>query len=178
MLELENALDNLIMICCFLYSNIPVILRNNRLLVSEVTRATENEVATRVSDLHLFTKTVHVATNLLEICGGNVDNRGEVQAGNLNILHVCIEELQIEIGDTRIFRVFHANTEFIRLVLRQIESESVIVGHGLNELEKVDHVDAEDKTLGAIEGLKAVGLELQIDEHRMRVINRHDFDAG
>ena len=85
-----------------------------------------------------------------------MDNIGEVEIGDLDLIHIRVKELQEVIGHCRFLRVLHANSELVRVGRGQIESQIVVVAHRLDELEEVDHIHAENMLGGAIEVLKTV----------------------
>ena len=107
----------------------------------------------------------------------HVNDAGEIQAGNVDILHISVKQLQKEIGHLGLFRILHANTELIGVIGRQIECHAVIITHGLDELEEVDHVHTEHMLDGAVEILKTICMEPQIDQHRMSLIYSDDFHS-
>jgi len=87
-----------------------------------------------------------------------VDDAREIQRGDLDVLHVSVEQLQVIVGHSGLLRVLHANSELVRIGRREIEREAVIVTHSLDELEQVDHIDSEDMLHGAEVVLKAIGV--------------------
>jgi len=87
-----------------------------------------------------------------------VDNAREIQRGDLDVLHVSVEQLQVIVGDSGLLRVLHANSELVRIRRREIECQTVIVTHSLDELEEVDHIDSEHMLHGAEVVLKAIGV--------------------
>lgn len=50
-----------------------------------------------------------------------MDDTGKVEAGNLNILYIRIEQLQKIVRRTRLIRVLHTNAEFVWVGRRQIQ---------------------------------------------------------
>lgn len=103
MLQLEDALNNL--------RNSPsrlvhlhigvIILRNDRLLLRKIAHALEDKVRAATRDLHIefLTERIHVATDLLEIEGGHVNDTREVEARDLDILHIRVEEFEEVVRD-------------------------------------------------------------------------------
>ena len=72
-----------------------------------------------------------------------MDDTRKVQARNLDILYIGIEEFQKIIGGTSLVRVLHTDAELIRIRSRKIQGKTIIVSHCLNQLEQVNHVHAE-----------------------------------
>ena len=101
----------------------------------------------------------------------------EVEAWNLNILNVRVEQLEKVVRHTRLVRVLHPDPELILVGGRQIQSQGIVVAHRLNELEQVDHVHAQNILGRAVIGLKAVGVETKIDEYRVSLVYGDHLDS-
>ena len=106
-----------------------------------------------------------------------MDDAGEVERGNLNILHIRIEEFEEVVRHSGLLRVLHTNPELVRIGRGEIKSEVVIVPHGLDQLEKVDHVHSENMLGRAVIGLETVRVQAEIDEYSVGLIDRHHLDA-
>jgi len=180
MLQLKDALNDVRPCARFVHLHIGRgILRYDGLLLSEIAETLEDKIGARGRDLHveLFTERIHIAADLLEIDARHVDDTREVEAWNLNVLHIRIEELEKVVRDGRLLGVLHTDSEFIRIGRREIECERVIVAHGLDELEKIDHIHAEYVLGRAVIGLEAIGEKFEIDKNRMSLVDGHDLDA-
>ena len=181
MLQLEDALNNLRGTATELVDlHVGVILlRDDSLLLREITHTLEDEVGAAARDLHvkLLTQRIHVAADLLEVLARHVDDAREVEVGDLDVLHIRVKELQEVVRDRGLLRVLHTNAELVGIGRGQIEREVVVVAHGLDELEQVDHVHTEDVLGGAEVGLKAIRVKAEIDEDRVGLIHGHHLDA-
>ena len=134
MLELEDALDDLIGCPRLLHLHGIVVLRHHSLLLGKVALATEYQVRAAAGNLHiqLLSERIHVTANLLEVQRWHVDDVAEVEVRNLNLVHVSVKEFQEIVGDGGLLGIFHANSEFIGIGRREIERKRVIVPHCLD----------------------------------------------
>lgn len=173
MLQLENTLNNFTGARRLLYLHRAIILRNDRLLFSKVADALESEVRTRRRDLHIkfLTECIHITTNLLDVRRRHVDDTRKVQARNLDVLYIRIEELQEIVRRACLVRVLHTDAEFVRIGRRQIERQAVVVAHRLNQFEQVNHVHAENILCRAKICLKTVAVETKIDKHCVSLVD-------
>ena len=87
-----------------------------------------------------------------------MDDAGEVERRNLDVLYIGVEELEEVVGCGGLLTVLHANSKLIRIGRREVESERVIITHRLDELEEVNHVDTENMLCRAEVVLKAVAM--------------------
>jgi len=172
-LQLENALNNFTGARRLLHLHRAIILRDYGLLFSEVADALEGEIRARRRDLHIkfLTERIHIATDLLDIRRRHVDDTGKVQARNLDILNICIEQFQEIVRRARLVRVLHTDAEFVWIGRRQIERQAVVVAHRLNQFEQVNHVHTENILCRAKICLKTVTVETQIDKDRMSLVD-------
>ncbi len=106
-----------------------------------------------------------------------MDDTCKVEAGNLNILYIRIEQLQKIVCCARLIRVLHTDAEFIRVGRRQIERQAVVVAHRLNQFEQVNHVHTENILCRAKICLKTVAVEAQIDKNCVSLVNRNYLHA-
>ena len=106
-----------------------------------------------------------------------MDNAGEVEVRNLDVLHIRVKQLQEIVGDRGFLRVLHTNAELVGIGRGEIEREVVVVPHRLDKLEKIDHIHAEHMLRGAVIRLKTVRVKAEIDEHGVCLIHRHDLNA-
>ena len=156
-----------------------VILRYDCLLLRKISDAFEHEVRTRRGnlDIQLLTQCIHIAANLLQVNRGHVDDAREVEGGNLNLLHIRVEQLEEIVGDSGLLRVFHTDSELVRIGRREIQSQTVIVTHRLDELEKIDHVDSQHMLGRAVIVLEPVAVKTEEDKNRVSLIDGHDLDT-
>ena len=61
-----------------------------------------------------------------------MDNAREIQARDLDILHICVEEFQEVIRDSGLLGILHADSQFVRIGRGQIEGQVIIVPHRLD----------------------------------------------
>jgi len=92
-----------------------------------------------------------------------MDNAGEVERRDLDVLDIRVEELEKVVGRRRLLAVLHANAQLVGIARGEVERERVVIAHRLDELEEVDHVDTENVLGGAEIVLKAVAVESKID---------------
>jgi len=95
MLQLENALNNFTGARRLLHLHCAIVFRNHCLLLCKVAHTLEGEIRARRCNLNvqLLTKCIHIAANLLDVRRRHVDNTRKVQARNLDVLYIRIEEL-------------------------------------------------------------------------------------
>ncbi len=158
-LELEDALDDFIRSSTRLVDlHVAAVLANHRLLFRKVAHTTENEVRRRRCNLHvqLLPQRIHVAANLLEVRGRHVDDAREIQRRNLDVLHIRVKELQEIVRGCGLLGILHADAKLVRIGCRQIQRQAIAIPHCLDELEKVNHIHAENMLRRAIVILKAV----------------------
>ena len=119
-LQLEHALDNLgrRTLCLNLHGRL--VVRDDRLLLSEISHAAEDEIGSRTRNLHLLTQDIHVTTDFLEIRAVHVNNAREIQTWDADVLYISIKELEEEVRDLRLLRILHTNAKLVRIVRRQV----------------------------------------------------------
>ena len=179
MLELEDTLHHFRSTSRLLHLHRSIVLGHDGLLLSKVTLATENQVRTATRDLHiqLLTEGIHITADLLQVHRRHVDDVREVQVRDLDLIHIRVEEFEEVVRHRGLFRVLHANSEFIGIGRRQIERERIIVAHCLDQLEEVDHIHAQNVLRRAIKVLKTVMVQTQIYENRVSLIHRHHLNS-
>ena len=135
-----------------------VILRNDGLLLRKITHALENEVGAAARNLHvqLLPQRIHIPTNLLEVEGRHMNDAGEVETRNLDVLHIRVKELQEIVRHRRLLRVLHPDSQLVRIGRRQIQCQIIIIPHRLNQLEKIDHVHAQHMLCRTVVRLEAI----------------------
>jgi hypothetical protein len=122
-LQLENTLNNFTGARRLLYLHRAIILRNYSLLLGKVTYALEGEIRARGCNLHikLLAECIHITANLLDVRRRHVDDTGKIQAWNLDVFYIRVEELQEIVRCARLVRVLHTDAELVRIGRRQIE---------------------------------------------------------
>jgi hypothetical protein len=121
---------------------------------------------------------VHVAHDLLKVRGGHCQDTGKLNRRNLNGRHIQLNQIQVEAGHHLFVTVLDLNAELGGVRLLHVEHNALVVGHGLHELEEVDHVDAENVLVRAVELIKAVGAQTQMDQDGVSTVHRHDLETG
>ena len=116
-LQLENALNNFTGARRLLHLHCAIVLCNYGLLFSEVTNTLEGKVRARRGNLHVefLTERIHITADLLNIRRWHVNDTGEIQTGNLDVLDIGVEQLQEIVCCTRLIRVLHTDAEFVRI---------------------------------------------------------------
>ena len=146
-------------------------------------RATENELVPHRLDLQLLRDARHVANDLLEIGGRQVDD------GRKH--HVRLNELfGIGLNEPQLLRLALLNVAVLKLqaqerhdavivvLLLNVERERVVVVYGINELEQVEHVDADNDLVHvALVVLKILRTQKQVRQHRVRLVHIHNANA-
>jgi len=155
------------------------ILRYDSLLLREIAHTLEHEIRAAAGNLHiqLLPQRIHITADLLQIRARHMDDTGEVETRNLNVLHIRVEQLQEIVRDSGLLRVLHPNPQLIGIRRREIQSQGIIVPHCLDQLEKVNHIHPEHMLCRAVECLKPVRMQTQIHEHSMGLVNGHNLNA-
>ena len=120
---------------------------------------------------------MHITNDLLEIRRGHRDDTGEFDRRNLNRPDIELNQIQRVIRHHLLLPIHDLNPELRGVRLPHEQNDAFIVAHRLYELEEVDHVHTEDMLLGAVELVKAVGLEPEMYQDRMGAIHRHDLET-
>lgn len=126
MLQLEDALNNLVEGARSLVNlHAAAVLADNRLLLRKVAHAAEDEVRTTGRNLHiqLLAQRIHVTANLLEVDRRHVDDAGEVEGRNLDILHIRVEQLEKVVRCRGLLTVLHADAQLVGIACGQVERE-------------------------------------------------------
>ena len=79
-----------------------------------------------------------------------MNNGWKVEVRNLDILYIRVKQLEKVVCHCGFLRVLHTNSEFVRIGRRQIQSKRVIITHGFNKFEEIDHVDTENILLWTV----------------------------
>ena len=137
----------------------------------------EYELLARRLNLHHLTEAMHIPNNLLEIRRWHRNNTLELDRGNGNGSDIQLNEIQGEMGDHLLLTIHDFDSELRGVRLPHEQNDALIVAHRLHEFVEVNHVQAQNVLLGAVELVKAVGLETQMNENRVRAVHRHDFEA-
>ncbi len=102
---------------------------------------------------------------------------GEVEVRNLDFIDIGVKEFEEVVGDRGFFGVFHTNSELVRVVGRQVQGQGIIVSHGLDEFEKIDHINTKNELGRAVEVFKAIVIQTQINEDGVGLIYGQDLDT-
>lgn len=154
MLQIEVALDNLR--TRLRLSETTGTDAKHRLLLGIVTLTAEHQLRTRRLDLHDLAKRMHVAHDLLEVRGGHCQNAGELDRWDVDRIYIQLNQIQMETGHHLLVAILDFNAELRGVGLLHVEHDALVVGHGLHELEEVDHVDAEYVALWTMKLVKTI----------------------
>lgn len=179
-LQLEQSLDNLRGRSRLRHLHRRVVLAHDRLLLSKIALAAEDEVGARRGDLHveLLTQRIHVAADLLQIQARHVDDVIEVHLGDLDLVDVGVKELEEVVRHRRLLRVLHADSELVRVGRRQVERQRIVITHRLDELEQIDHVNTKDVLGRAKVVLEAISMQAEVYKNRVGLIDGHHLQTG
>ena len=125
-------------------------------------------------DLHELSESVHIPDDLLELGRGHCDDTGELYRGNLDRHNIDLNQLETEPGDTLLLAIQDLDAELRSVLLVHKEHNTLIVGNRLNELEEVDHIDAEHMLLGAMILIKAICIQAEVYQDRVGAVHRHN----
>ena len=118
---------------------------------------------------------MHIPDNLLEVRGWHGDDTGELDGRNLDGIDIDLDELQTEPGNTLLLTIQDLYPELRGVLLVHEEHHAFIVGDRLDELEEVDHVDAEHVLLGTVVLIEAVRIQTEVDQDGVGAVHRHDL---
>jgi len=149
----------------------------DRLLVRVIPLTPEHKFLAGRLDLHDLAQRVHVANDLLEIRGGHGNDARKLDRGDRDVSDIHLNEIEIELCHHLFLTVHDLDTELGGVVLAHVQNDALVVTHRLHELEEVDHVDADDLFLGAVELVEAIGLETEVDQDRVSAVHRHDLES-
>ncbi len=150
-------------------------LTKNRFLFRIVAATPERQFLGCRLDLHELAQGVHIPDNLLELGGGHRDDAGELYRRNLDRNDIDLDQLETEPGDTLLLAVQDLDPELCGVLLVHKEHDTLIVRNRLDELEEVDHIDAEHMLLGAVILVEAIGIQAKVNQDRVGPVHRHDF---
>ena len=174
-LQLKHTLHDLIRISLDLYPTL-IIRHDHRLTVHKVTYTAKDQVRIGARNLQLLRQRIEITTDLLEIHRWHMNDRGKRNVRKFDVLHIRIEELHHPGICRPLFCILRANTQLIRITGRKEQSQAIIIRQGLNQLEEVNHVDTEHILGRTVEILKTIGMEAQIGQHSMGLIDINDLD--
>lgn len=120
---------------------------------------------------------MHIPDDLLELRGGHRDDAGELHRGNLDGNHIDLNELETEPGDTLLLAIQDLDPKLRGILLVHKEHDTLVVGNCLDELEEVDHVNAEHMLLGAVILVETIGIEAEVNQDRVGTVHCHDLHA-
>lgn len=105
---------------------------------------------------------MHIANNLLKIRGGHGDDTRELNGWNRDGLDIQLNQIQCEPCGHLLLAIQDFEAQLRSVLLVHEKDDALVVRNGLDELEEVNHVDAENILLGAVELIEPVGLETQV----------------
>ena len=133
-------------------------------------------MVTYIFDFHEIADIAHVATYLLEIRAGHRDDRIKLGGVDRDLRIVQIQKVELVYRLCILVPVFNLDTQVIDVDLIHEKREGVGAIDRLDQLVKVEHVDADAQLVGlAVIMLKLVCVELQVNQHDMRRIHRNDL---
>ena len=147
------------------------------LLFRVIALTTEDEFLRCILNLYDFTKRVHVADNLLKVRGGHRYDTRELNGWNRDRLDIQLNQIQCEPRGHLLLAIQDFETQLCGVLLIHEKNNALVIRNGLDELEEVNHVDAENVLLGAVELVEPVGLETQMHQNGVGSIHRHDFET-
>ena len=174
-LQLKHTLHDLIRIPLHLYPTL-IVRHNDRLTIHKVTYTPKDQVRVRARNLQLLRQRIEITADLLEIHRRHMNDRRKRNIRKFNILHIRIKELHHPGVRRPLFRILRTNTQLVRVTGRKEQGQAIIVRQGLNQLEKVNHVNTKHILRRAVEILEAIGMETQIGQHSMSLIDIDDLD--
>ena len=174
-LEHEVALDDLI--GCLGLCDSVLSLAEDGLLLGVVTTAPKRQFLRRRLDLHQLSKCMHVPDDLLEVRRWHRDYAGEFNGRDLDGINVDLDQLQAEPGNTLLLSIQDLYPELRGILLVHEEHDAFIVGDRLDELEEVDHVDAEHVLLRTVVLVEAVRIQSEVHQDGVGAIHCHDLHA-
>ena len=121
---------------------------------------------------------MHITDDLLEVRGGHRDDARELHRRDGERIDIQLNQIEREMRDHLLLTVQDLNAQLGGVRLLHVEHDALIVGHRLHELEQIDHVDAEHVLLWAVELIKAIALEAEVHQNRVRAVHCHDLHAG
>lgn len=120
---------------------------------------------------------MHVTDDFLEIRGGHCDDTRKLHGWNVNAIDVQVNQIQLKIGNHLLVGVKDFNAQAGGVGLLHIEHDALIIGHHLDELEKVNHIYAQNLLGGAVELVKPVGPETEVDHNRVSAVQGRNLEA-
>lgn len=171
-LQLEHPLNNLRRLALHLNPTL-IVRHHHRLAVHKVTHTAKDQVRIGARNLQLLRQCVKVATNLLKVRRGHMDDRRKRHVRKLDLLDVGVKELHHPGVRRTLLRVLRTNAKLVRIGRREEERQTVIVRQCLNQLEEVDHIDTKHVLGRTVEVLETVRIQTQIRQHSMRVVHVH-----
>ena len=175
MLQEEIALHNFrrrLGLCGSILTNI-----EGRLLLRIIALAAKNELLGRILNLHDLAQCVHIANNLLKVRGGHRDDTRELNGRNRDGLDIQLNQIQREPRGHLLLAIQDFEPQLCSVLLVHEENDALVVRNRLDELEEVNHINAENVLLGAVELVEPVGLETQMHQNRVSPVHRHDFET-
>ena len=132
-------------------------------MLGKITATLQNELVGGAGNLNRLTERGHVAYDFLEIKGRHRNDSGKLYRRNLNGINIKFDKVQVEGRLHLLFAVQDDDAHLGRVAALHEHDERVVVGHGLDEFEQVNHVDAQNVLLGALILVEAVGMKSQVN---------------
>lgn len=149
----------------------------------KLARAPENELVAHRLDLQLLRDARHVANDFLEIGGRQIDDGRKHHVGLNELLGVGLNEsqlLRLALLNVTVLELQaqERHNSVVVVLLLNVERQRVVIVYGIDELEQVEHVDADDNLVHvAFVVLKIFRPQKQVRQHGVRLVHVHDADA-
>ena len=151
--------------------------QDHRLTIHKVPYTLKDEILARACDLELLRERIKITADLLEITARHIDNRSKLNIRHLNIVHIGIEQLHHPRVRGLLLGVLGPNSQLVRIGGREKQGQRIRIGQRLDQLEQIDHVDAQNELVRAEEILEFVGIESQICQDYVGLIHIDNLDA-
>ena len=145
--------------------------------------APEDELVAHRLDLQLLRNARHVANNFLDIGGRQVDDRRKHHVGLNELFGVGLNEpqlLRLALPNVAVLKLQaqERHNAVVVVLLLNVQRERVVVVYGVNQLEQVEHVDANNDFFHVtLVVLKILRAQEQVRQHGVRLVHVHDADA-
>ena len=133
-------------------------------LCAKIAPASEYELAINHLDFYKLGDVVHIPTNLLEVGGGEGHYVGELNGWDADVVRIELQKIHGICAGCVLFLIDDANTQLIIIIFFHKKSESIIAVDGLYDFVKVEHIHTELLGTIRVEYLKALGIQLEMDQ--------------
>ena len=78
-------------------------------------------------------------------------------------MNIQLNQVEVILGRLLVLTIQRCDAKTRGVLLLHAQNERLIIADRLNQLEKINHVEAEDQALRAIELLKPLGVKTQVN---------------